>query len=589
MSIPRSARFPLCRALGLAFAVAALATAASAQSQESFRLVPVTPTSLEIVLGDRQTFEVRVLDPRGLPVPGVPLTWEILSAPGSPRGTAGQPVPSDAAGVARATFGFGVAGNVTIRASFRGTAPVVFTVRVGSLGNLTPGRNTLASAGEAFDRICFNVFNTDGGTPRPAPTPTPLCVFMTGVLTNRDQRAETLAEMSPTGLGSVTKTAAAGAVEQQAIVASRLGALRGGALAAGNQISWTAGGTTIDGDLLASASSELDRRERLGHRVDAALAARAGRGGGRQGSAPVADLAPERDRRWGLFFTGRLQRGEQSGDSGDETAFDFDTTSGTLGVDFAAGANGFLGVAGGYATNQTDLSGGGGELEFDAQSLTLYGAWQSQGGSYVQGTVAFGQAEYDQLRRIELPVIGDLDARAQFDGDQQSASLEWGWTWGGRRVVASSFLRGSWARSEVEEFAEEGAVANVLIGGVPVLTDFGVALEAQELTSLLGELGFDLSGNISTSSGVLVPQLTVTYRHEFDNDARAVRASFLGDLAAGSSFFVFLDPPDRDWIDVGVSLSAQYLWGSLFVAYDQELGRDDIELSTLQAGLRFEF
>jgi hypothetical protein len=88
---------------------------------------------------------------------------------------------------------------------------------------------------------------------------------------------------------------------------------------------------------------------------------------------------------------------------------------------------------------------------------------------------------------------------------------------------------------------------------------------------------------------VLVPQFNVTYRHEFDNDARAVRAAFLGDTAAGSSFFVFLDEPDRDWFGAGASLSAQFLWGSLFVGYDQEFDRDDLELATWQAGLRFEF
>ncbi|MEO7973760.1 MAG: autotransporter domain-containing protein, partial [Thermoanaerobaculia bacterium] len=520
------------------------------------------------------------LDANGNPVPGVALAWEVVSAPGSPRGTSGAPSPSDSAGIARASFGFGVAGSVTLRASLRGSQPVLFSITVGSLGGLTPDNNTRSSAGGSFDDICFDVFNHPDGTPRPSPRATPLCVFMTGTLTNQDQRAAALVELSPTGLGSASKTAAASAGQQQAIVASRLGALRGGALAAGTQISWSAGGTVVDGTTLASARSEIDRRERLGRSVEAALGGRdrmSGGMGGRPGAPALAagtTAEPARDRRWGLFFTGRLQQGEQSGDVGDETSFDFDTTSGTLGVDFAAGANSFFGIAAGYATNQTDLSGNGGELEFDGQSLMLYGAWQLTQGSYLQATVGYGSTNYEQLRRIELPVLGTLDARAMFDGDQQSASLEGGWDWGGQRILASSFVRGSWARAKVDAFAESGAIANVVIGGLPVPTDFGVALEEQELESLLGELGFDLAGRISMSNGVLVPQFNLTYRHEFDNDARTVRASFLGDQVAGSSFFVFLDAPDRDWISAGLSLSAQYLWGSLFAAYDQEFGRD---------------
>ncbi|MCC7060838.1 MAG: Ig-like domain-containing protein, partial [Burkholderiaceae bacterium] len=267
MTIPRPARVSALRAIFLALAtLATLAmtsfdAVASAQTQESFRLVPVSPGSQSVILGDSVTLEVRVIDPNGNPVPGVPLAWEVISAPGSPRGTSGAPSPSDAAGIARARFGFGVAGSVSIRVSSRGLSPIIFSITVGSLGELTADNNTRASAGGSFDDICFDVFNNPDGTPRPAPRATPLCVFMTGVLTNQDQRTEALIEMSPTGLGSASKTASASAAQQQSIVASRLGALRGGALAAGAQISWSAGGTVIDGTTLAAARTESQSRE----------------------------------------------------------------------------------------------------------------------------------------------------------------------------------------------------------------------------------------------------------------------------------------------------------------------------------------
>jgi uncharacterized protein YhjY with autotransporter beta-barrel domain len=574
--------------LGLALLGTALP--AGAQSQGEFRLVPVSPTTQSVVLGDRPTFEVRLLDPRGAPVPGVQLTWEIVAAPGSPRGTSGAPSPTDANGVARAAFGFGVAGNVTIRTSFRSAANVVlFQVTVQSLGTLVSDNSTRETAGGAFDDICHEVFNNPDGTPRPVPRATPLCVFMTGVLTTQAQRSEALEAMSPTGLGSASKTAAAGALQQQAAVASRLGALRSG-LAAGTQISMSAGSRQLDSTMLADAASEQTTRLRLGSHVDdAAWRGFRGLGQDTQPPAAVVESAPERERGWGLFFTGRLQQGEQSGEVGDETAFDFDTLTGTLGLDFAIGPNSFLGVAGGYSTNETELGGDGGELEFDSLSFTLYAAWQASNGAYLQATGEYGASDYDQSRRIALPVVGNLEARSAFDGDQAAATLEGGWIWGGQRWVWSSFLRGSWTRAQVDAFAEEGAVANVVIGGVPVPTNFGVAVEEQELQSLLGEAGVDLSGNFSTASAVLVPQFNLTYRHEFDNDARAVHATFLGDQVAGSSFFVFLDEADRDWLSAGASLSAQYLWGSLFVSYDHEFEREDLELSTWQAGLRFEF
>ena len=44
----------------------------------------------------------------------------------------------------------------------------------------------------------------------PTPIATPLCVYMTGTLTTRDQRADAMIELTSTGLGSQTTTALAG-------------------------------------------------------------------------------------------------------------------------------------------------------------------------------------------------------------------------------------------------------------------------------------------------------------------------------------------------------------------------------------------
>ena len=68
MTIPRPARVSALRAIFLALATLATLTMtsfdaiASAQTQESFRLVPVSPGTQSVVLGDRLTLEVRVLD-----------------------------------------------------------------------------------------------------------------------------------------------------------------------------------------------------------------------------------------------------------------------------------------------------------------------------------------------------------------------------------------------------------------------------------------------------------------------------------------------------------------------------------------------
>lgn len=544
-------------------------------------LEALTPSPVALVLGDRQTFRAKVLDQDGQPLAGVALTWTVESSPGSPR-SVGTTTPSDGAGVATGDFGFSVAGRTVIAASYPGIAPVRWQIDTGSLGELTPGNQSYRSAGAALDAICAEVFATA------TPEPTPLCVFMTGTLATRGERADAIEELTATGLGAQTSAATAGLAGQLDVIASRLSALRGGALRQSlGQIALSLDGGTVTDGLLASARADAARREAFGRRLEQSLVRLYA--GLDSGEAPAAAAAPapepKRDRPWGFFVNGRLSRGDREAGV-DETGFDFDTAGVTVGFDRAAGANSFFGAALSALDNQTDLDDAGGELDVSGLALTLYGIWEAGEHGYLQATATYGQNSYEQARRMELPVVGTLTARADFDGDQLAGTLEGGFSWDGDRGTATLFGRGSYSAAKVDAFRETGATA--LLPGTPFTADFGVAVEEQELTSLLGELGIDLSRVFQLSRGLVVPQINVSYLHEFDDDAQRIRGFYLGDVAAASSFELFTDEPDRDFFNVGASLRFQFLWGSFFVAYDRELERGDFDLETFNAGLRFE-
>ncbi len=542
----------------------------------------VTESPVALVLGDRRTFQVRVFDQNGDPLAGVALTWTVESSPGSPRAAAST-TPSDSGGYATGTFGFAVTGRTILAASYPGVTPVRWQVDTGSLGSLTPGNQSYESAGAALDAICAEVFSTQ------APEPTPLCVFMTGTMTDRDQRATAIEELTATGLGAQTSAASSGLASQLDAVQSRLSALRGGALRQSlAQIALSLDGGTVSDGLLASARADAARREAFGRRLDdRLLRLYAGLDtGDAPAAAPAAAPEPKRDRPWGFFVNGRLTRGDRDPGT-DETGFDFDTVGVTLGVDRAVGVNSFFGAALSALDNSTELDGAGGDLDVSGLALTLYGIWEAGEHGYFQATGTYGQNSYDQARRLELPVIGTLTAHSEFDGDQLAGTLEGGWSWDGPRGTATLFGRGSWADAKVDAFRETGAVAP--LPGTPFTADFGIAVEEQELSSLLGELGLDLSRAFQFSGGIFVPQVNVSYLHEFDDDAQRIRGRFLGDVAAASSFELFSDDPDRDFFNVGASLRFQFLWGSFFVAYDRELDRSDLDLETFNGGLRFEF
>jgi uncharacterized protein YhjY with autotransporter beta-barrel domain len=557
-------------------------------------LEPAGATALELTLGERGTVAIRLTFSDGRPAPGFDVRFAVESSPGSPGvGRSDQTVTTGADGVAAATFGFSTAGRTTIRASLPNARiqpeppSILFTVDTASLGTLDPSRQSYLSIGEALDAICLDVF-VEGGQQRPQPQPTPLCVYMTGTLDEESERADAMRAFSPTGIGSLGTSSLAGLEQQRGSIQSRLAALRGGALrGAVDQIALDLGGTRLSSEMIAAASADRHSLERFAGRLESSFARLYA--GLDAEDAPATATAPEiaalRDRPWGFFVTGRLSQGERD-ETGEETGFDFDTVGLTVGVDRAVGANGFVGLALSSLGGETELTGDGGELDTDALAATLYLIREGEKG-YLQGTLSAGRDEFAQRRNLDLPEIGRLVARADFEGDQLGATLELGRSVDGRAGSLTFFARGNWARAEIDGFREEGAEATIPGTGFGVV-DFGLEVEAQTVESLLGEAGVDWGRAISTGSGLIIPQLTATWAHEFDDDPQAVAARFLAD-ASGATFQVFTDEPDRDWLTLSGALRFQFLWGSLFVAYDHDLLRDDFEMRTVNAGLRFEF
>lgn len=557
--------------------------------ERTVQLAPAGPIALALTLGERGTVAVRATA-GGQGLPGLAVRFAVESSPGSPGvGRSDQTVETGVDGVASATFGFSTAGRTTIRATVvdpdvdAEPDSILFTVDTASLGTLDPSRESYRSVGEALDEICKAVFVDENGEQRPQPEPTPICVYMTGTLGTEEQRADAMRAFAPTGVGAQATTAVAGLEQQLGAIQSRLAALRGGALrGAVDQIALEVDGVPVTGQAIAAAFDDHARRERFGRRVDAALAA--------IGGDPVLPVAQDgvpalRDRPWGFFATGRWSQGERE-PGVEESGFDFDTLGATVGIDRAISANGFMGLAVSSLASETDVTGGLGSVDTDALAATLYLIGEGEKG-YVQGTATFGTLEFDQRRVIDLPVLGDLEARADFDGEQLGATLELGRSVDGRAGSLTFFARGSWAKAEIDGFREEGAVTTIPSSGFgPV--DFGLEVGDQQLESLRGEAGLDWGRAISTGSGLVIPQLTATWSHEFEDDPRAVAARFLADTS-GATFEVFTDEPDADWLTLSGALRFQFLWGSFFVSYDHELLRDDLEIRTANAGLRFEF
>ncbi|MCG8456052.1 MAG: autotransporter outer membrane beta-barrel domain-containing protein, partial [Holophagales bacterium] len=201
---------------------------------------------------------------------------------------------------------------------------------------------------------------------------------------------------------------------------------------------------------------------------------------------------------------------------------------------------------------------------------------------YVDGVLSYGRNSYDTERVIVLPA--QLAGQQRFvavgdpDSDQIAAHVSVGYDLLlGDALTLGGFVRGSWVRADIEAYAETGSFF------------FDLAFDSQEVESLLGEVGVEVTYPWSVSWGVLQPLLRVAYLHEFEDGLPAIRGRFLRDPSQ-RIFRLEGQAIDADFFNLAAGITATLPGGwATYFQYDTDLQRDDLDIYTLSGGFRFQF
>lgn len=222
---------------------------------------------------------------------------------------------------------------------------------------------------------------------------------------------------------------------------------------------------------------------------------------------------------------------------------DFDIYGGTVGVDYRIDSNWTAGIGFGAASGEANLQGGG-DLDVDSFAIMPYVSFYKKnavGGAdfYADLMYAYTDSEYDFSP-------GNLDA----DGESHQVELNVGLNY-----HSAGLMHGP--------FAQIRSLSGDIDGG----SDFD---------SVATQLGYQVSKAISVGGGTLVPNATVAWEHEFEDDQGSLAGVPLGGL-------------DED-LFVG-SLGVQYLLATgvhVGAGYQARLG-DEIESHYfgLNAGFKF--
>ena len=117
----------------------------------------------------------------------------------------------------------------------------------------------------------------------------------------------------------------------------------------------------------------------------------------------------------------------------------------------------------------------------------------------------------------------------------------------------------------------------------------GIAYDAQTYTSLTSRLGVMVAKAISSGSGVFLPQLSLDWVHEFQNDQENLNARFINDLS-NTPLLVTTSSPDHNYFDLGLGISGQFAQGrSAFISVNTLLGYENVTSYSITGGFRIEF
>ena len=301
------------------------------------------------------------------------------------------------------------------------------------------------------------------------------------------------------------------------------------------------------------------------------------RGGDGEMSDSVSELLPGLS----VFFSGEYESLDKDLTSF-EDGFDSDISRFTVGGDYQFTDMVMAGLALSYYNHDGDFDSGG-DFDNDSFGVTFFASVLPIDQVFVQFTAGYAAKDYERTRIAFFDMSGGTTpagpgpVSGDYDGDEYSAGVLAGYDYTIGSLSIGPRLGLDYIKTEFDGYTETGS------------TGLELSFADADETSLQSRLGLSSSLAFSTGFGVLLPQASVDWVHEFENDQRSETFSFRDD--ANSKPFLYDDEePDRDFFEFTLGVSAVLPHGWLpFVQFRAIAGHDYLDSYVGTIGLRKEF
>jgi hypothetical protein len=262
--------------------------------------------------------------------------------------------------------------------------------------------------------------------------------------------------------------------------------------------------------------------------------------------------------------TGQFAKYRENREAG-ASGIDVDNHGGSIGLNYATGSGGHVGIAGGYGRLKVE-TGGSAQAEADTHMVGVY-ASQQLGRLNVNAQAVYGRSDWTASRA--LPLLGRT-ATSSFESDELRGSVRVAYTIAMLPGIDfSPFAKAEVRRYSFDGFTEAGAGA------------VSLAVDGRSRTVFTPELGARMSGSLGAG---IRPFAEASYL--FQGDVGSDRQmSFVG--GNGENFTVNGVDPDHS-IKGAVGVAVDVGSGTLFVRGDYHAGGDQ-QVGSVRGGLLFTF
>ncbi|MDH5693750.1 MAG: autotransporter domain-containing protein, partial [Gammaproteobacteria bacterium] len=284
--------------------------------------------------------------------------------------------------------------------------------------------------------------------------------------------------------------------------------------------------------------------------------------------------------RLGGFISGSLGKGSYDAFK-NEDSFEFKTKGITAGVDYRYNRQFVLGGALGYSNTDLELGTSSGDINANGLNLALYSTYYHKDSFYVDGIFTLGNTSYDMNRNIVFSSGSTLYNRTA-NGQTESALYVLSLGAGYELASESGWVLGfngrfNTVRVHIDAYDESGA------------QELNMSISSQAIDLYSSSLGGNISKALSFRWGVMVPQISGSYEHEFQADVGTVQGSFVNDRF-NTSFAFETEEIDNNYFRVGVGSTFVLPKGRTgFVQYERTVFRYRYNDYRIAVGGRLEF